>query len=331
MKKITTLLISFLVALSLVSFTPASAAEETISDEMQTMVDLGVISGYGDGTYRPYGKVTRAEFATFVSRALDLPQGEHKFTDVNRNSALAAGINAAAKAGIVSGVSAAKFEPNSLITREQMALMINNALGYLNVETKTTSVKVLDMNQVSSSVTKKAINSMIGHNIIKGYEAQGGILFKPKDYATREHAAAFINRMLSTKGTAVHAISDFERQVLELTNAERKKNGLEPFKLDTELSKVARLKSKDMNDKKYFSHTSPTYGSPFQMMQKFGITYRTAGENIAQGYGTPAAVVKGWMNSPGHRANILNANFTHIGIGHYGSSNYWTQMFIGKW
>ncbi|MPN28838.1 hypothetical protein SDC9_176283 [bioreactor metagenome] len=85
-----------------------------------------------------------------------------------------------------------------------------------------------------------------------------------------------------------------------------------------------------MHDKRYFAHQSPTYGSPFDMMKQFGISYRAAGENIAMGYSSAAAVVEGWMNSPGHRANILNASFTHIGVGYYAEGHYWTQMFIGK-
>ena len=66
------------------------------------------------------------------------------------------------------------------------------------------------------------------------------------------------------------------------------------------------------------------------MMQQFGISYMEAAENIAQGYTTPAAVMTGWMNSEGHRSNILNANFTHIGIGHVASGNNWIQLFISK-
>ncbi len=125
-------------------------------------------------------------------------------------------------------------------------------------------------------------------------------------------------------------VSAFEQEVFELTNAERVKAGLSPFTLDTELSKVARIKSQDMKDNNYFSHTSPTYGSPFDMMKAFGISYKSAAENIAQGQKTPEEVVQAWMNSQGHRENILNANYTHIGIGHVSDNNYWTQMFIGK-
>ena len=125
-------------------------------------------------------------------------------------------------------------------------------------------------------------------------------------------------------------VSNYEAEVVRLVNEIRVQNGLDPLVHDWELSRVARYKSQDMKDNRYFSHTSPVYGSPFQMMKSFGITYRSAGENIAKGQATPKAVVDAWMNSSGHRANILNASFTQIGVGYVASGNYWTQMFIGK-
>lgn len=125
------------------------------------------------------------------------------------------------------------------------------------------------------------------------------------------------------------SVRAYEQEVIRLVNEERAKAGLKALTEDWELSRVARYKSQDMHDLRYFSHTSPTYGSPFDMMKAFGIRYRTAGENIAMGYRTPAAVVQGWMNSPGHRANILNASYTKIGVGYVASGNYWTQHFIG--
>jgi len=125
-------------------------------------------------------------------------------------------------------------------------------------------------------------------------------------------------------------LNEFEQEVVELTNDERVKQGLDPLKIDEELSKVAREKSRDMADSNYFSHDSPNYGSPFDMMKSFGIDYRTAGENNAKGQRTPAEVVNGWMNSDGHRANILNEDFTHIGVGYVEQGNHWTQQFIGK-
>ena len=124
-------------------------------------------------------------------------------------------------------------------------------------------------------------------------------------------------------------VLSYEEEVIRLVNQIRQENGLGTLKLNWELSRVARYKSQDMADKRYFSHTSPTYGSPFQMMQAFGLTYRYAGENIAYGYSSPQAVVTGWMNSEGHRKNILNPNFTQIGVGYVPQGHYWTQMFMG--
>ncbi|ADE67450.1 MULTISPECIES: CAP domain-containing protein [Priestia] len=125
--------------------------------------------------------------------------------------------------------------------------------------------------------------------------------------------------------------SQFEQKVVDLVNQEREKQGLKPLTLNKKLSDVARTKSKDMMDKGYFDHNSPTYGSPFDMMKQFGIEYTTAGENIAKGQQSPEDVMNAWMNSDGHRKNILNPDFTEIGVGYVkGDTTYWTQQFIGK-
>lgn len=125
------------------------------------------------------------------------------------------------------------------------------------------------------------------------------------------------------------AVREYETEVIRLVNNVRAANGLKPLTENWELSRVARYKSEDMAARRYFDHTSPAYGSPFEMMRAFGINFRTAGENIAYGQRTPAAVVDAWMNSSGHRANILNASYTQIGVGYCAKGNYWTQMFIG--
>lgn len=120
-------------------------------------------------------------------------------------------------------------------------------------------------------------------------------------------------------------------EVLNLVNAERKKAGLTALTLSSKLTSVANVKAKDMAVNKYFSHQSPTYGSPFEMMQQFGIKYSYAGENIAAGQKTASQVMNSWMNSSGHRANILNKNFTQIGVGFYAGGSYdtyWVQQFI---
>jgi uncharacterized YkwD family protein/spore coat assembly protein SafA len=130
---------------------------------------------------------------------------------------------------------------------------------------------------------------------------------------------------------AVSAVKAQEDEVIRLVNIERSKRGLQSLTQNWQLSRVARYKSQDMINKGYFSHTSPTYGSPFRMMESFGIRYSSAGENIAMGQRTPQEVMNAWMNSPGHRNNILSPSYSQIGVGLAKSKAgvaYWTQMFI---
>ncbi|GIP32697.1 stalk domain-containing protein [Paenibacillus sp. J2TS4] len=127
----------------------------------------------------------------------------------------------------------------------------------------------------------------------------------------------------------IKQLHEEELDAFFLTNSvrERHKAGI-PLGLHVELSQVAREKSKDMSDKDYFDHSSPTYGSPFDMMKSFGISFNAAGENIAMGYPTPEEVVTGWEHSPGHLSNIVSENFAYIGVGYIEGSNvFWTQMF----
>ena len=149
---------------------------------------------------------------------------------------------------------------------------------------------------------------------------------------TENNSGSTEEKPSTTPNTNNSDFASYQQQVLELVNKERSKNGLSPLTLDYSLSNVATKKSQDMINKNYFDHTSPTYGSPFDMMKQFGISYRSAGENIAKGQRTPQEVMNAWMNSAGHRANILNSSFTKLGVGIAKDSNgtlYWTQMFIG--
>ncbi len=123
-----------------------------------------------------------------------------------------------------------------------------------------------------------------------------------------------------------------EKEVFDLINKQRTNNGLAALKNDSEVQRVARIKAQDMVDNNYFSHTSPTYGSPFDMLKSFKISYKTAGENIA-GNSSNSSAVTAWMNSSGHKANILNSNFNYTGIGVVSSPKYgkmYVQLFIGK-
>lgn len=128
------------------------------------------------------------------------------------------------------------------------------------------------------------------------------------------------------------SLSSNEKEVFDLINEQRTNNGLTALKMDSEALNVARIKAQDMVDNNYFSHNSPIYGSPFQMLNSFKVTYKTAGENIA-GNSSNSGAVNAWMNSSGHKANILNSSFNYTGIGVVKSSKYgkiYVQIFLGK-
>lgn len=136
----------------------------------------------------------------------------------------------------------------------------------------------------------------------------------------------------TSNSTETSNMNSNEKEVFDLINKQRTNNGLTALKNDSEVQRVARIKAQDMVDNNYFSHTSPIYGSPFDMLKSFKISYKTAGENIA-GNSSNSSAVTAWMNSSGHKANILNSNFNYTGIGVVSSPKYgkmYVQLFIGK-
>ena len=122
--------------------------------------------------------------------------------------------------------------------------------------------------------------------------------------------------------------SSFEEEVVRLVNAERSKQGLPALIHRADVKNVAEKKAMDMINSNYFSHTSPNYGSPFQMLKTFGISYRSAGRILQKGKDPSQEVMNSWMNSSGHRANILNRGYNGIGVGYYNGA--WVQIFIGS-
>lgn len=135
-----------------------------------------------------------------------------------------------------------------------------------------------------------------------------------------------------TSGTQTSSLNSDEKEVFDLINKQRTNNGLPALQNDSEVQRIARIKAQDMVDNNYFSHNSPTYGSPFDMLKSFKVSYKSAGENIAANSSNSSAVTA-WMNSSGHKANILNSSFNYTGIGVVSSPRYgkmYVQMFIGK-
>lgn len=162
-----------------------------------------------------------------------------------------------------------------------------------------------------------SLNSIYGNS---GSGTSGSTVSKPASSAP------------ASSQPAGSSYSAFQNEVVRLVNVERAKNGLAALSIDATITKTATLKSQDMAKNNYFSHTSPTYGSPFDLMKQYGVSYRSAGENIAMGQTSPAQVMNGWMNSQGHRENILKSSYTKIGVGVAQNANgtyYWTQHFIG--
>lgn len=124
-------------------------------------------------------------------------------------------------------------------------------------------------------------------------------------------------------------VDEFAAEVVRLVNQEREKAGLSPLTVNAQAAEAAQVRAGEIEY--LFSHTRPDGTSFVTALQEAGVSYRGAGENIAYGQKTPEQVMEGWMNSQGHRANILNPNFTAIGVGHYQNSrgvSYWTQLFV---
>ncbi|WP_243112497.1 MULTISPECIES: CAP domain-containing protein [Acutalibacteraceae] len=189
-------------------------------------------------------------------------------------------------------------------------------------------------NSNCSNSVNSYLNDMISRLTGKTCPSSGSASSSPASTSSKPSSkpSGSSSSSASSGSAATGTYADFQNQVVQLVNQERTSRGLSALSVDTALTKTATLKSQDMAKLGYFDHTSPTYGSPFDMMKQFGISYRTAGENIAMGQTSPQQVMTGWMNSEGHRANILNSSYTKIGVGIAQNSNgqyYWTQQFIG--
>lgn len=128
-------------------------------------------------------------------------------------------------------------------------------------------------------------------------------------------------------------IKALEQEVIRLVNEERTRIGRKALTENDKLSNVARIKSQDFINNNYFSHNSPTYGSPSEMLRRFNIPFTAIAENIGQGQQSAREVMNDWMNSTMHRNNILNSTYNQIGVGVARDENgrlYWTQIFISN-
>ncbi|MFC4410582.1 S-layer homology domain-containing protein [Chungangia koreensis] len=349
MKKSKTLITA---ALSLSLLFPAAASAKEFSDvptnhwaypSIDRLSDLGIINGYKNGTYQPNLVLTRAQAAKILGGTLDYksdPSFTPNFTDVPKDHYAYEEIKELTQHGVFSNVS--KFNPDSPLTRAQMSKIIVEGMNIKIDNNDEVHFKDVPKGDWHPYITTLA-EVKISHGVKPGY-------FGPYQNVTRAQMAAFTDRALDfhlgVKNGSIKYDPTQERYVdhstitasiadtsADLVNKERAKAGLSALTMDTELSRLATLKAEDMVKNDYFDHTSPTYGSPFEMAKQFDYSYRSFGENIAYGYSTPDAVVEGWMNSPGHKANILHKEYNRIGSGAVKDSNgriYWVHMFAEK-
>lgn len=217
---------------------------------------------------------------------------------------------------------------------------------YYNVDFSTGLVTASELNVRSGPGTKyKVVTTVKKGEYIRVFAGVGSwyIVQVEGDYVgavSKKYVKAIYpsisgsnnNNSNSQNSQTTTTMSADEKEVLNLINKQRTNNGLKALTIDTGAQKVARVKAQDMVDNNYFAHNSPTYGSPFDMLKSFKVNYKTAGENIA-GNSTNSGAVNSWMNSSGHKANILNSNFNYTGIGVVSSKKYgkvFVQIFIGK-
>ena len=203
------MLFTFLMASSVVSFGhhKALASDDVtgikLEIEMRDVISRGIMKGYGEGIYKPGENVTRGQFAALISRTLDLPaapqEGTRIFPDVPQDATLAQDIYRASEAGLVNGYINGNFGMNDLVTREQMAQIIDNALDdYLKVARKEAALNFSDSDKINVRFTQ-AVARNVQDGIINGFPNEDGTFqFAPQKTATRAEAAAFISRMLKT-------------------------------------------------------------------------------------------------------------------------------------
>lgn len=335
MKKFTALLTSLLVTISLWSHSAQAAAfpdvhpHEKAYEAVEEMAARGLISGFADGTFRQNDPVTRAQSTIFLARVQGITGYQNAklpYSDVSPGQAAFPYIAYYAYQNVFELGN--RFYPDTKVTRAELARTVVRALGLSG----TPDAPFTDV--PASHPYASYINALAANGLTNG---TGNNQYRPNGLVSRGQMAIFmlnIDNSLGTDEKPGYTIDPSfvpnatEKAIGQLVNEERAKHGLSPVKLASDVSFVARTKSKDMHDRGYFDHNSPTYGSPFDMLTDFGLRYSAAGENIAAGYADAEAVMEGWMNSPGHRNNILNPDFKEIGVGVY--NRYYTQMFITR-
>jgi len=278
--------------------------------------------------------ITRAEFCNMAVKWLEyrlesdiyailrekgISRIKRAFTDTDD-----AAILAAYALGITKGTGDGRFSPDGQIVREQAAVMIRNACAVAGMNVGDTSgAGYVDIKSASDWAVD-AINFCRNNNIMFG---TGNNNFSPNDtFSIEQSVLAFNNISFVCDADLIR----FANELFDLTNAERSKAGLELFEQTPNLTKTARQRAGELTEKFSGSHERPDGSDCFTAYIENGVVFNYAGENIASGQRTPGEAINGWMNSPGHKANILNENFRHLGVGvalDAAGQLYWSQNF----
>lgn len=352
---------TILVILLLLSMSPAHTESATFKDvssshwayiEITSLSNQGVIAGYDDRTFRPSATVTRAQAAKFLAMSLNLKPSATftpKFKDVTPSHWAYDYISPLAERGIFANTDA--FHPNAPITRAQMAKIISKGFDIIVDDNDQYAFRdVPNTNEFHSYIVTIAERGITTN-------PNGGV-YNPSGIVQRAHFAAFIyranqfaadresgilvydqarkmyvNKLVPTPQPQIEDMPLEVTETIPLVNKIRTLHSKTTLQHDAALSRIAQAKAEDLAKLGYFSHTSPTYGTVGQMLDKFNYPWTAYGENIAKGYVTPQSVVDAWMASPGHKENILSSKFTHIGVGYDTSADgtpYWVHLYSRK-
>lgn len=322
-------------------------------ESINVISNKGIINGYVNGNFAPNDRITRAQSAKIVALAIQAkPTDDYtpSFKDVSKTNTFYNHIRALTQREIFHNGTA--FNPNDSLTRGQMAKII--ARSYNIILDDNDLIHFKDVPE--SNGFHPYITAIAEIGITKTKE---GTSFLPNEPVTRAQMAAFIQRAMEFQSKletgevyydktqkryidknysipappetdSAQTISD---QTIKLVNKNRQQQNLAALQHDKKLSAIAQKKAEDMANNNYFAHVSPTYGSVGNMLDHFNYNWTSYGENIAKGYKSPDTVVDDWMQSPGHRANILQSKFQNIGSGYATDPNgttYWVHLFSTK-
>lgn len=347
-------------ALSVSMILPAGAAGATFSDvpqghwaydSVERMVQEGVMEGVGGGRFAPDEQLSTAEFSVMLTQAF-CPE---KISGVEGRDWWERYVNAAREAGYLTDTTAGWSYTDGTwdadvveapMNRYDMAQAMWNTVVAEGLTTPTGEQREAAQRAIGDFAAipedyESAVVAMYALGCLAGVNENGD--FGGQGNMTRAHASVVMDRMLGleveetasqtpaedTGSEPADTVAAYEQEVFDLVNQIREENGLEPFVYNETLAETARAHSQDMIDRDFFDHYNPDGKSPFDRMRDNGLSFSMAAENIAAGQRTPEEVVESWMNSEGHRANILgDCEELGVGLALGGSYGYyWTQCF----